>query len=193
MTQALLSLNSGSSSIKFALFSIEKAPNDPALLCQGGFDGIPNALHFSAHDDCGSLKDERISGAAHFQTALHYLLNWIKITYPQVQLAAAGHRVVHGGERYIQSVRIDQNVLNYLEALIPLAPSHQPHNLAGIRALQSLYPILPQVACFDTSFHHTQPRLATLFALPTHFWDDGIRRYGFHGLSYRYISETLPK
>ena len=93
----------------------------------------------------------------------------------------------------MQSIRLDQNVLKYLETLIPLAPLHQPHNLAGFLTLQKLHPTLPQIGVFDTSFHHTQPKLATLFALPYHFWEEGIRRYGFHGLSYRYISGTLPK
>lgn len=139
-----------------------------------------------------SLGNKIIHEKASFETALRHLLTWIKTTYPHIQLATAGHRIVHGGERYTQSVKIDQSVLTYLETLIPLAPLHQPHNLEGVRTLQALHPTLPQIACFDTSFHHTQPRLATLFALPQHFWNEGIRRFGFHGLSYHYISETLP-
>lgn len=187
---AVLTLNSGSSSIKFGLYSIEK---ELTLLCQGEYEGFPSTLHFSARDGHGSLEDEIIHDTATFETALRHLLNWVKTTYPKVQLTAAGHRIVHGGERYTQSVKIDQDVLTYLETLVPLAPLHQPNNLAGIRILLLLHPTLPQIACFDTSFHHTQARLATLFALPQHFWDEGIRRYGFHGLSYCYISETLPK
>jgi acetate kinase len=190
MTQAVLTLNSGSSSIKFALYSSEK---EPVLLCQGEYEGFPERLHFSAHDAHGSLEDEIIHDKANFETALRHLLNWIKKTYSKIQLSAAGHRIVHGGERYSHSVRIDQNVLKYLETLIPFVPLHQPHNLAGFLTLQTLHPTLPQIGVFDTSFHHTQPKLATLFALPHHFWDEGIRRYGFHGISYRYISETLPK
>ncbi len=190
---AALSLNSGSSSIKFALYTIGSDPNEPELLCQGEFEGIPNRIHFTAHDAKSILNDEMIEGKANFKTALSHLLNWIKTTYPHIQLTAAGHRIVHGGNRYTESIQIDEDVLNYLDTLIPLAPLHQPHNLAGIRTLQSLHPTLPQVACFDTSFHHTQPKLATLFSLPQHFWDEGIKRYGFHGLSYRYISETLRK
>jgi acetate kinase len=193
MTHAVLTLNSGSSSIKFAFYSIKNDSKDLTLICQGEFSGIPHTLHFSAHDEKSGLEDKMIAGEATFQAALSYLLNWIKTTYPKIRLTAAGHRIVHGGECYTQSVQIDQNILKYLDTLIPLAPLHQPHNLAGIRTLQSLYPDLPQVACFDTSFHHTLPRLATLFALPQHFWGEGIRRFGFHGLSYRYISETLPQ
>ncbi len=190
MMQGVLTLNSGSSSIKFALYSMEK---EPTLICQGEYEGLPGRLHFSAQDTKGSLDDEIIHDKADFETALRHLLDWIKKSYSDVQLTAAGHRIVHGGERYIESVIIDENILKYLETLIPLAPLHQPHNLAAIRVLQILHPTLPQVACFDTAFHHTQPKLATLFALPQHFWDEGIRRFGFHGLSYQYISETLPK
>lgn len=188
MKHTVLILNSGSSSIKFALYS-----DDLSLLCQGEFAGLPNSLHFSAYDSQNILEDKTIDDNADYKTALSYLLNWLKTTYPQIQLTAVGHRIVHGGQRYIESVLIDRDVLEYLDTLVPLAPLHQPHNLAGIRTLQALYPDLPQVACFDTSFHHTQPRLATLFALPQHFWEEGIRRYGFHGISYRYISEILPK
>lgn len=192
MNQAVLTLNSGSSSIKFALYSVEKPSCKPSLLCQGGFEGLPTTLHFSASNSEGALEDKMINEKANFQTALSYLLKWIKTKYPQLNLTAAGHRIVHGGKRYTESVRINQDVLKYLETLSPLAPLHQPHNLAGIRTLQFLHPTLPQVACFDTSFHHTESRLTTLYALPYHFWDEGIRRFGFHGLSYRYMSETLP-
>ncbi len=191
--QGVLSLNSGTSSIKFSLYLRENDTIEPALLCCGGFDGIPHTLHFSANDGHQKLEDKVIKEGTDFKTALRYLLDWIKKTYPHIQLTAAGHRIVHGGEKYTESVKISEDVLKYLETLIPLAPLHQPQNLAGIRTLQSLHPTLVQVACFDTSFHHTQPKLATLFALPTHFWDEGIRRYGFHGLSYHYISENLPK
>ncbi len=192
MTHTVLTLNSGSSSIKFSLYSMTDNQGAPSLLCRGEFEGIPHTLHFWAKDNRGSLEDKIIHEDAHFQGALRYLLTWIKTTYPHIQVAAAGHRIVHGGKRYTHSVQIDQDVLRYLEDLSSLAPFHQPHNLEGIRTLQALHPTLPQVACFDTSFHHTQPKLATLFALPQHFWEEGIRRYGFHGLSYRYISETLP-
>lgn len=193
MSQAVLILNSGSSSIKFALYSAEKTSHKISLLCQGEFEGIPNTLHFSAHDAHGTLEDKMIDENPNFQTALSYLLKWVNTTFPQLTLSAAGHRIVHGGERYTESVIISEDVLSYLETLSPLAPLHQPHNLAGIRTLQALHPALPQIACFDTSFHHTNPRLATLFALPYSFWKEGIRRFGFHGLSYRYIAETLPQ
>jgi len=190
--QAILALNSGSSSIKFALYASEENKKELVLLCRGKFEGLPRALHFLAYNDERTLEREDIKGKADFNTALKHLLSWIKRSFSQVHLIAAGHRVVHGGERYVESVNINQEVLAYLESLDPLAPLHQSHNLEGIRALQSLHPTLFQVACFDTSFHHTQPPLATLFGLPHHFWDEGVRRYGFHGLSYRYIAEKLP-
>ncbi|MBY0272662.1 MAG: acetate/propionate family kinase [Alphaproteobacteria bacterium] len=193
MSQAVLTLNSGSSSIKFALYSAENTSHKISLLCQGEFEGIPTTLHFSAHDAHGNLEDKMIEEKPNFQTALSYLLKWVNLTFPQLTLSAFGHRIVHGGERYTESVVISEDVLTYLETLSPLAPLHQPHNLAGIRTLQALHPTLPQIACFDTSFHHTDPRLATLFALPSPFWKEGIRRFGFHGLSYQYISETLPQ
>ena len=105
---------------------------------------------------------------------------------------AAGHRVVHGGARFREPVVVDREVLAVLETFIPLAPLHQPHNLAAIRALLDAAPRLPQVACFDTAFHSTQPRLATLYALPRELEARGVRRYGFHGLSYEYIANVLP-
>lgn len=193
MSQAVLTLNTGSSSIKFALYSAENTSHKISLLCQGEFEGIPTTLHFSSHDAYGNLEDKMIEEKPNFETALSYLFKWVNVTFPQLTLSAAGHRIVHGGERYTESVIINQDVLSYLETLSPLVPLHQPHNLAGIRALQTLHPTLPQIACFDTSFHHTNPHLATLFALPYHFWKEGIRRFGFHGLSYRYIAEILPQ
>jgi acetate kinase len=108
------------------------------------------------------------------------------------ELLAVGHRVVHGGQYCSAPVLIDAKVLKDLEAVIPLAPLHQPHNLAAIRAFQEIMPNLPQVACFDTAFHRTQPDVAQRFALPRHFFDEGVRHYGFHGLSYEYITSVLP-
>ena len=107
-------------------------------------------------------------------------------------LIAAGHRVVHGGSVYTGPVRIDESVIAELRRLIPLAPLHQPHHLAAIAALSKLHPTLPQIACFDTSFHHTQPEVASIFALPRRLTEEGVRRYGFHGLSYEYIASVLP-
>ena len=110
-----------------------------------------------------------------------------------LKLAGVGHRVGHGGVKYVQPVRVDEQVLAELERLIPLAPLHQPHNLAPIRLVLERMPDVPQVACFDTAFHHTNPPLAQMFALPKALTDAGVRRYGFHGLSYEYIASVLPE
>jgi acetate kinase len=108
-------------------------------------------------------------------------------------LGAVGHRVGHGGLRYVEPVRVDDTVLAELETLVPLAPLHQPHNLAPIVALRGRRPELPQVACFDTAFHRTQPAVAQAFALPREYSEQGVRRYGFHGISYEYIASELPR
>jgi acetate kinase len=123
---------------------------------------------------------------------LRALGDWLGAHLGDLRLRGVGHRVVHGGTEFSAPVRIDDAVLAKLERLCPLAPLHQPHNLAGIRAIAARRPDLPQVACFDTAFHRTHPELADWFALPRRFHDDGIRRYGFHGLSYEYIARTLP-
>ncbi len=121
-----------------------------------------------------------------------WLLDAIRVRLPQIALQAAGHRVVHGGANFSAPTRINGAILGQLEALTPLAPNHQPANLAAIRAVTAIWPELPQIACFDTSFHRSQPRLAQLFALPRELIDAGIVRYGFHGLSYEYLSGALP-
>jgi acetate kinase len=120
------------------------------------------------------------------------LLGWVEEQFPHHHLIAAGHRVVHGGSLYASPVRIDSSVLDELRRLVSLAPLHQPHNLAAIAAMAKLHPGLPQVACFDTAFHHTLPEVAAAFALPRSITTQGIRRYGFHGLSYEYIASVLP-
>ncbi len=194
MMQAVLALNTGSSSVKFALYTEKGDSCNPQLISKGEISGIPHTLSFSASGGKNEFVKHTINVLnANFENAFDYLTNWIKETFPLIELLAVGHRVVHGGSRYTQSVRIEQHILNHLESLNPLAPLHQPHNLAGIRILQKSYPMLPQIACFDTSFHKTQPYIATLFSLPKPLRDEGIRRYGFHGLSYQYISETLSE
>ena len=137
--------------------------------------------------------DEHLAEGATHEDALTALLRWLERRFPDHRLIAAGHRVVHGGSAYNAPVRIDASVSSELTDLIPLAPLHQPHHLAAIAALSKLYPALPQIACFDTSFHHTQPAVATAFALPRRLSEEGVRRYGFHGLSYEYIASVLPE
>lgn len=186
----ILALNTGSSSIKFSLFEAE--PDLPRL-CDGAIDGLGDAARFSVKDARGSvLVDELLDGASTHENALDKLLSWFEARFSGKTLRAVGHRIVHGGMRYTDPVLIDFRVMSDLRDLIPLAPLHQPHGLAGIDAVAKLHPGLQQVACFDTAFHHTQPSVAKAFALPPGFAAEGICRYGFHGLSYEYIASVLP-
>jgi len=193
MSDAILVLNAGSSSVKFSVFEGHVQPGPKGLICDGEFDGIGHRVHFVAKDSSGtSLVDQHLAEATTHEDALATLLNWVERQFPDNRLVAAGHRVVHGGSIYTTPVRIDPSVIDELRQLIPLAPLHQPHNLAAITAVADLHPALPQVACFDTAFHHTQPEIAAAFALPRSITDQGVRRYGFHGLSYEYIAGVLP-
>ncbi|MGP8434219.1 acetate/propionate family kinase [Paraburkholderia fungorum] len=192
MSDAILVLNAGSSSIKFSVFPADGRPNRGVLLCDGECEGIGDRLHFIARDRAGKLlADEYLQGATH-ENALAALLGWLERRFQDYCLVAAGHRVVHGGSRYTAPVRIDESVIEEIRWLTPLAPLHQPHHLAAIAAVSKLHPTLPQIACFDTAFHHAQPEVATAFALPRRLTAEGIRRYGFHGLSYEYIASVLP-
>ena len=193
MSDAILVLNAGSSSIKFSVFPGHKRPGREALICEGACEGIGHRVHFTAKDrNSASLVDEYLTEGTTHEDALAALLRWLEAHYLDHQLVAASHRVVHGGSLYIAPVLIDATVTAELRRLIPLAPLHQPHNLAAIDALTKLHPGLPQIACFDTAFHHTQTDVATAFALPRRLAAEGIRRYGFHGLSYEYIASVLP-
>ncbi|MHB1188565.1 acetate/propionate family kinase [Thiobacillus sp.] len=192
MDPALLILNAGSSSLKFAVYQA-----DPADELIAGYRGVIEEIGRDARfqvfhaPDAGGLIDQAVAAANHEQ-ALKLVLDWLETRHPGLEFRASGHRVVHGGADYILPVRVDAAVMADLEKLIPLSPLHQPHNLAGIRALARLCPDLPQVACFDTAFHHTLPPLARRFALPRELGERGIRRYGFHGLSYEHIASVLP-
>ncbi|MFC3674586.1 acetate/propionate family kinase [Ferrovibrio xuzhouensis] len=195
MTAAILVLNAGSSSIKFALFPAADEPARATLLCAGQCAGLGHHVRFTARDGAGkALLDRDLGVTGDHEAVLGELLAWIGTAFAGHRLVAAAHRVVHGGPRYSQAVLIDAEVTAELEKLVPLAPLHQPHHLAAIAAIARLHPDLPQVACFDTAFHHTQPAVATAFALPRALTEgDGIRRYGFHGLSYAYIAGRLAE
>ena len=194
MSDAILVLNAGSSSIKFSLFPGHEQPTRQDIICDGECEGIGQRIHFAAKDGAGkTLAGENWPVGETHEDALAALLRWLEQAFPQDRLIAAGHRVVHGGSLYTGPVRIDESVVAELRRLIPLAPLHQPHHLAAIAALSKLHPTLPQIACFDTSFHHTQPEVASIFALPRNLTEEGIRRYGFHGLSYEYIASVLPE
>jgi acetate kinase len=189
MTDAALVLNVGSSSVKFALYAM------PALevLCRGGIEaiGTERAKFAAAGPRAADLEGVVPLGGDHAAVAGE-LLRVLAERLPDVVLVAAGHRVVHGGTAFSDPVRIDARVLETLERFVPLAPSHQPQNLAAIRAVARAAPELPQIACFDTAFHRTQPAHAAHYALPRSMTDEGIVRYGFHGLSYEYLAGVLP-
>jgi acetate kinase len=192
MQTALLILNAGSSSLKFAIYSADSAPA-PSAAYHGVIEEIGRRGRFHIEQrDKGSVLDQAVSPATHAQ-ALRLVLEWLNNSHPGLQLRAAGHRVVHGGAAFSQPALVDDRVLAELEKLIPLSPLHQPHNLGAIRALAELLPDLPQVACFDTAFHHALPNVAKHFALPREMAARGVRRYGFHGLSYAYIASVLPE
>jgi acetate kinase len=192
VSDAILVLNAGSSSIKFSVFPGHGRPNRNDIICDGQCESIGHRAHFSAKDGAGAtLVDQTLADATSHEAALAAILRWFEDHFADHRLVAAGHRVVHGGALYTAPVVIDAAVMEALRRLIPLAPLHQPHNLEAIDALAKLHPDLPQVACFDTAFHHTQSEVATSFALPRRLAAEGIRRYGFHGLSYEYIASVL--
>jgi acetate kinase len=165
-------------------------------VARGQAEGLYTAPRFVAKEATGKLLSEKSGGDGvrlGHEGALDYLVGALRDGFAAHRLVGVGHRVVHGGTEYTQAVRIDSKVLAALEKYIPLAPLHQPHNLAPIRALLERSPHLPQVACFDTSFHSGAPPVSQAFALPREITDRGVRRYGFHGLSYEYIAGVLPQ
>jgi acetate kinase len=191
MTDAILTLNAGSSSLKFSLFEAD----DAALkrLADGEIEGIGEAPHFTARAD-GRVAAERRwpegQGLTH-EAFLDELLGWVDGRLGGDRLAAIGHRVVHGGPDFSGPVRLDADVIARLEALTPLALLHQPHNLAAVRAAAKARPTVPQVACFDTAFHHGHAPEVDRFGLPREWEAKGVRRYGFHGLSYEFIAGRM--
>jgi acetate kinase len=194
VADAILVLNAGSSSIKFTLFHVGRGRELEAGP-EGQVDGIGARPHFSVRAPGGeALVDRDLAGEGRMdhRGAMDEIRAWLDAHRGGDRLVGAGHRIVHGGRRYAAPVLIDAGVVAELEQLVPLAPLHQPHNLAAIRAITATSPDLPQVACFDTAFHQTQPAVAQIVALPRELTADGIRRYGFHGLSYEYIAAALP-
>ncbi|NBN79204.1 acetate/propionate family kinase [Microvirga tunisiensis] len=188
----ILVLNAGSSSIKFDLYAgtrelirgqIEGLGAHPRLRAERPGDATVTAADLS--------RDLSPAEAGDHAGALGVLLELIRGTLPGLEVQAVGHRVVHGGIRHEAPVRVDGAVMAELERLVPLAPLHQPHNLAGIAAARQAFPEAMQVACFDTAFHRAHPWVNDTFALPLALYDEGVRRYGFHGLSYEYITEHL--
>ena len=194
MRDVLLVLNAGSSSLKFSVFADD---DPPRLLFGGRFEEILHRPRFAAIAADGTVIGEQCwpdgTDLGHVG-AVEHLLRWGRSgVLGQDRVAAAGHRVVHGGTRFSNAVIVDDDTLAYLEALVPLSPLHQPHSIAAIRAVARRAPGVTQVACFDTAFHATQPDVARAFALPRRYTDEGVRRYGFHGLSYEYVASALAR
>ncbi|TNJ43312.1 acetate/propionate family kinase [Phaeobacter sp. B1627] len=194
MKGVFLILNAGSSSLKFAVHEAG-SPVTPPLL-RGKISGLGTTPVFSAQDNSGADIDPGALAAlepdSNHETLIADLLPWLASRIRGQPLVAVGHRVVHGGQHFDAPVLISPEVLRQLDTFVPLAPLHQPHNLAAIRAVAKWQPAIPQIACFDTSFHRSQNRLAELFALPRDLTNAGVVRYGFHGLSYEYIASILP-
>ncbi len=193
MSDAILVFNAGSSSLKFAV-SLDGDP--PVPLIRGQVEGLFTEPHFVARDTTGHvIGDQQWPAATQLghAGAIDFIFHWGREQLGEHRIVAAGHRVGHGGRKFTRPVLVDAGVLEALEALIPLAPLHQPHNLGAIRAVSERAPHLPQVACFDTAFHRNQPAVAQAFGLPRRFAAEGVLRYGFHGLSYEYIAAVLPE
>jgi len=191
MSDAILVLNAGSSSIKFGLFDIELS--EPELKCKGLLDEQEKAPRIVVTDASGKklFEKHRPAGEAESKGLFIDIFAWIEEYLGGGRLAAVGHRIVHGGRDFSGPVVIADQTLAALDALTPLAPLHQPRCLAPVRVVKSLRPKLPQIACFDTAFHHGLTPPASRFAIPRHFEERGIRRYGFHGLSFEYIASRL--
>jgi acetate kinase len=190
---AILVLNAGSSSIKLAVFG--ERGGELALELRGQVEGLYTMPRFAAHDATGRVVVEKSWGRTDLghDGAVEYLSDFLQHHLADHRLVGVGHRVVHGGLEFTAPVRVESKTLEALERLIPLAPLHQPHNLSPIAQLLKRAPALPQVACFDTSFHRTNPDVAQRFALPAELHDAGVQRYGFHGLSYEYIACEFPR
>ena len=190
MSGSVLTLNAGSSSLKIALFR----PDDEQAIATGMADRIGGDCVLTVKDASGAILSGRrgaaLQGATH-ETVLQALVTILTTADLAQDIAAVGHRVVHGGLVFITPTLVDDDILSQLAALEPFAPLHQPHNLAGIRAAQRAFPDALQIACFDTAFHRNHPFVNDAFALPRALYDEGVRRYGFHGLSYEYVAQKL--
>lgn len=193
--RSILTLNAGSSSLKFALFSLVGVQTTPIL--RGRVEGLGSVATFHVENGTGGTELNRRLGPddapRDANGALDLVLAWLFARFPRLDLVAVGHRVVHGGATYSRPTVVDDAVFSVLERLVPLAPLHQPFNLKGIVAAHKAFPHVPQIACFDTAFHHGQAFHETAFGLPHSYHDEGIRRYGFHGLSYDYIARQMGR
>jgi acetate kinase len=195
MSEAIVVFNAGSTSLKFGAYAVDAAGSLP-LLCRGGIDSMQGDPRFVANNAAGKPLGAHEWGKGHaidHETALRFVIEWMERNLANMKVVAAGHRIVLGGARFGAPARIEGDVLDYLESLEVMEPSHQPFNVRGARALGKAFPGLPQVACFDTSFHRTMPNVAQTYALPLDVRDAGVRHWGYHGISYDYISRQMPK
>jgi acetate kinase len=190
----VLVLNAGSSSLKFSLYGTPAADDWP-LAARGQIEGIGTSPRLSVKDGAGGVLADQALGetVGDGRSALAALAEWLRARWGGTRVLGVGHRVVHGGERYTRPTVVTPEILQDLARLAPLAPLHQPHNLAAIEAVFERLPGVPQVACFDTSFHSGQPAVARLVPLPAEIRRQGVQRYGFHGLSYEFIASVLPR
>jgi acetate kinase len=201
MDDYALILNAGSSSLKFAVYRRPDAAGpEPgrraawSLGARGQVDGIGTSPRLTVSDDAGArLAEHSVPAGLDAAGALDAVAVWLRSRYDRARLLGVGHRVVHGGAKYARPTLVTPDVVADLRALVPLAPLHQPYNLAAIAAVSQRLPGVPQVACFDTSFHRGQPAVAEVVPLPRDICRRGVQRYGFHGLSYEYIASALPE
>jgi acetate kinase len=195
MSEAIVVFNAGSTSLKFGAYGVGAA-GPPPLLCRGRIDSLHDNPHFVVKDAAGKPLNAHDWGDGHaidHRTALHFVITWLEANLDGVKVVAAGHRILLGGTLFEAPALINSKVLDYLGSLVAMEPSHQPFNVAGARAFADAFPGLPQVACFDTSFHRTMPTVAQTYALPKDVRDAGVRHWGYHGISYEYISREVPK
>jgi len=188
-----LVLNAGSSSLKFCVFERPEPLESWRLAARGQIEGIGTSPRLRVKDDNDESLANQDVAARDGREALDVLAGWLRSKYGGSRVLGVGHRVVHGGARYKGPTIVDADVMRELYQLVPLAPLHQPHNLAAIEAVFERLPGIPQVACFDTSFHRGQPAVAELIPFPRELRQQGLQRYGFHGLSYEYIASVLPQ
>ena len=192
----VLSVNAGSSSLKFAIYSIDTKVINKAVFT-GLVDGLLSGKELLMYwnDGKNSFYEKQVIDSTQlpYEVALNRIRSLLELYAKDINLVAIAHRVVHGGSRFSQSIVMDQQSMQYLESLSELAPLHQPHNLEGIKIFTKYFPKLPQIACFDTTFHRTLGEVEKHFALPNQLSNEGVLRYGFHGLSYEYVSQELVK
>ena len=189
MTPHVLTLNAGSSSIKFALFEVRAESLE--LRAAGEVEGLGGKPRLLVKGEAAADLD--LAAGRDHDAALGAVMRALRRLAPDAEIAAVGHRIVHGGLEFDRPVLINDSLLVALAALEPLAPLHQPHNLAGVRAARAAFPHAPQVACFDTAFHRGHDFVNDTYGLPREFYREGVRRYGFHGLSYEYIARRFAQ